>query len=102
MKINQVALQLYTLRDFLNTPTDIVVTLKRVRAIGYQAVQISGLGAITEEELVKILAGEDLVCCGTHETGEIILKEPQQVVARLRKLNTKITAYPWPAGVNFD
>ena len=102
MKINQVALQLYTLRDFLQTPADIAATLKRVRAIGYPAVQVSGLGAIAEEELVKILAGEGLICCGTHEPGDTILKEPQRVVERLRKLNTKITAYPWPAGVNFD
>jgi sugar phosphate isomerase/epimerase len=102
VKLHQVALQLYTLREFLKTPAEIAATLKRVRAIGYQAVQISGLGAIAEEDLVKILAGEGLVCCGTHEPGEMILEEPQRVVERLRKLNTQITAYPFPAGVNFD
>ena len=102
MKLSQVALQLYTLRDFLKTPADVAATLRRVRTIGYQAVQISGLGPISEDELVKVLAGEGLVCCSTHEPGETILKEPQRVVERLRKLNAKLTAYPWPAGVNFD
>jgi len=102
MKLNQVALQLYTLRDFLKTPADIAATLKRVRAIGYPAVQLSGMGPIAEEELVKILAGENLVCCATHEPGEEILNKPRQVVERLGKLGCKITAYPWPAGVDFS
>jgi sugar phosphate isomerase/epimerase len=102
MKLNQVALQLYTLRDFLKTPADIAATLRRVRAIGYQAVQISGLGAIAEEELVKLLVGEGLVCCATHEPSDEILNSPARIVERLGKLGTKITAYPYPRGISFD
>jgi sugar phosphate isomerase/epimerase len=102
MKIDQVALQLYTLRDYLKTPADIRVTLKKVKAIGYPAVQVSGLGPIPEAELVEILHGEGLVLCATHEPGDVIRKTPEKVVERLAKLGCRYTAYPWPAGVDWS
>lgn len=102
MKINQVAAQLYTVRNYLKTPADIAASLKKVRAIGYEAVQVSGMGPMVEEELNQILEGEGLVCCATHEPGDVILKEPAQVVERLQKLRCKHTAYPYPSGVDFS
>lgn len=102
MKPNQIAAQLYTCRDLLKTPADIAKTLRRVRSAGYQAVQISGMGPIPEEELNKILDGEGLVCCATHEPGHIILNDPHRVVERLHKLRCRHTAYPFPAGIDFS
>jgi sugar phosphate isomerase/epimerase len=102
MNINQVAVQLYTCRDLLKTPADIAATLEKIRAIGYTAVQVSGMGPIAEEELVKILDGEGLVCCATHEPGDKIINEPQKIVERLQKLKCKITAYPYPGGIDFN
>jgi sugar phosphate isomerase/epimerase len=58
------------------------------------------MGPIAEEELARILAGEGLTCCATHESGETIRKNPQAVIERLKKLNCTLTAYPYPAGVN--
>lgn len=101
MKISQIAAQLYTVRDYVQTPADIAASLKKVRAIGYEAVQLSGLGPIDEKELVKMLDGEGLVCCATHEPGDMILDNPEAVVERLNTLNCSITAYPYPAGINF-
>lgn len=102
MKLNQVAAQLYTLRDHIKTPTDIAASLKKVRAIGFEAVQVSGMGPIEESELVKILEGEGLTCCATHEPSDVILDEPQRVIDRLKKLNCKYTAYPSPKGVDMS
>ncbi|SDU06053.1 Sugar phosphate isomerase/epimerase [Verrucomicrobium sp. GAS474] len=101
MKLSQVAVQLYTLRDFLKTPADIAETLRKVAAIGYQAVQVSGMGPIAEEELNALLEKNGLVCCATHENGDLIRAEPAKIVDRLRKLNCKYTAYPFPAGVDW-
>jgi len=97
MKINQVGIQLYTLREFTKTPQDVAKTMKKVRQIGYEAVQVSGMGPIEEAELMKILNGEGLVCAATHENSNQILNAPQAVVERLKKLNCKYTAYPYPA-----
>ena len=102
MKITQVAAQLYTLRDHLKTPADIAASLKKVRAIGYQAVQVSGMGPIDEAELVRILNGEGLTCCATHEPSLVILNEVEKVIERLKKLGCKYTAYPFPNGIDFQ
>jgi len=100
MKISQVAAQLYTLRDFIKTPADIAATLRKVRQIGYKAVQVSGMGPIAEEELVRLLDGEGLICCATHEDSTRILNETERIVERLRKLNCRFTAYPYPRDVD--
>jgi len=102
MKINQIAAQLFTLRDYIKTPADIAVTLKKVRQLGYQAVQVSGMGPIEEAELNRILEGEGLTCCATHEDPNKILNETALVIERLQKLNCRFTAYPFPAGVDFS
>ncbi len=102
MKIDQVAVQLYTLRDFCKTSADYAATLKKVREIGYQAIQISAVGPIPEAELRSIAEGEGLVICATHEPSNVILNEPQRIVERLAALGCSYTAYPYPNGVALD
>jgi sugar phosphate isomerase/epimerase len=59
------------------------------------------MGPIDEAELVRILEGEGLICCATHEPGHLILDETAKVIERLQKLSCRYTAYPWPAGIDF-
>lgn len=101
MKIEQVALQLYTLRDHLKTPEEIAASLKKTRAIGYRSVQASGLGPISEADLLSILDGEGLELCATHESSTTILEAPEEIVERLKKLRCNYTAYPYPGGIDF-
>ena len=58
--------QLYTLRDYLKAPDQIFETLKRVKEIGYHAVQISGLGPIDPLQLKKMVDEVGLKICVTH------------------------------------
>ena len=102
MKLNQVAAQLYTVREHCKTPADIAVSLKKIRAIGYEAVQLSGLGPIRDEEIVGLCRAEGLTICATHENSETILTEPQAIVAKLQKLGCQHTAYPYPSGIKLD
>jgi len=101
MKLSQVALQLYTLRDHCRTAAELAATARQVRAIGYTAVQLSGLGPIPTDEIVRIMAGEGLVICATHEPSEEILAEPARSIERLQQLGCRLTAYAWPAGIDF-
>jgi len=101
MKLSQVGLQLFTMREHIKTPADIASTMKRVRQIGYTSVQVSGMGPIPEEELLTILDGEGLTLCATHEPGPKILDETDVVIERMQKLKCGLTAYPFPAGVDF-
>ncbi|OAM90513.1 sugar phosphate isomerase/epimerase [Termitidicoccus mucosus] len=100
MKLSQVALQLYTLRDHCRDAAQFAATAKRVREIGYTAVQISGVGPIPESELVAITRGEGLSICATHEPGPKILDETGAVIDRLQALGCRNTAYPNLAGID--
>jgi len=97
MKVNQVAAQMYTLREFLKTPADIEQSLKKVKQIGYPAVQLSGLGPIADADLAALVKESGLICCATHESGERIVNDPAAIVRRLQTLGCTQTAYPWPA-----
>lgn len=100
MNLSQVAAQLYTLRDFTKTPSDIAQTLGRVRAIGYQSVQVSGTGPIDEAKLLQMARDNGLSICATHEAIDALLNTPEQVIERLQKLECKHTALGFPSGVD--
>ena len=102
MRIEQVAAQLYTVREGMKVPSDMAASLKKLREIGYRAVQVSAVGPIAEEEFVKMCEGEGLTICATHEPTTTILDEPMKVVERLNKLGCKYTAVPFPGGVELS
>lgn len=101
MKSTQIAAQLYTVRDFCKTAPELAETARKIRAIGYPAVQLSGLGPIPDAEVVAIMRGEGLAICATHEPSQEILDQPEKCIARLQRLGCKLTAYPYPAGIDF-
>ena len=102
MKINQVAAQLYTVREFLKTPKDIAQSLRKIKDIGFQAVQVSGMASIEEQDLMKMLQDTGLICCATHEPSNDILDKPEKVIERLKKLKCIYTSYPYPGDIKFD
>jgi sugar phosphate isomerase/epimerase len=96
MKIPQIAVQCYTLREHLKTAQDFGASMKRVRAIGYEAVQISGVGPISPREIRRMTDAEGLKVCATHEAGQDILERPEAVIDVLGTLGCTLTAYPFP------
>ncbi len=102
MNLSQLAVQFYTLRDFCKTLAEFAETCRKVRAIGYETIQLSGVGPIPEKEIAHVLSGEGLTCCATHEPSQTIREEPERVVARLQALGVKYTAYPFPGGVAWN
>jgi len=102
MKIEQVAIQLYTLRDFCQTEADFAQTLARVRKIGYRGIQLSNHGPIAPERIRAIAKENDLIICATHQKPQMFFDEPEAVVQLLDQLGTKLTAYPFPAGVDLS
>ena len=100
MTIDQIAAQLYTLRDHLKTPAQVASTLRKVRKMGYRAVQVAGIGPIDTSELARILDGEGLLCCSTHENSATILDNPEAVGEKLNLLGCTYTAYPYPTDVD--
>ena len=102
MKKERIAAQLYSVRDYCNDAKDLAETLKNVRSIGYKAVELSSLGPLPPHELVRVLDGEGLTCCSTHEDSEELLTEPEAVIERLNILGCTTTAYPYPKDQDFS
>jgi len=80
MAQTQLAAQMYTLREFAKTPADLAKTLAKVKKIGYDAVQISGVCALPYSDLHKMLQDNGLVCCATHIPYEQMRDNPAQVI----------------------
>jgi len=80
MKTSQIAAQLYTVRKFTKTPEDIRNTFKKVRQIGYESVQLSGLGPIDPAELKSIGGEYGLKICITHTPYYRIVNDFDNVV----------------------
>ena len=62
----KLAAQMYTVRKFTQTPKDIAESCRRVKAMGYDGIQISAFGPIDRKEMKAILDGEGLECAATH------------------------------------
>lgn len=78
--------QLYTVRDFTQTPEGIAETLRKVRAIGYRYIQCSKLGPIEPEHLRDLIDENELTCVVTHADPERLLADVQGVIAEHRTI----------------
>jgi sugar phosphate isomerase/epimerase len=101
MKKEKIAVQMYSVRDYCNDSHEIVETLKKVRSIGFLAVEMSSVGPLPPHELAKVLDAEGLTCCATHEDVEELLTDPESVIERLNVLGCTTTVYPYPRGQDF-
>jgi sugar phosphate isomerase/epimerase len=93
-----IAIQLYTLRDFLKSPPQIAATLSRLGKIGYRAVELAGLGPIDPQELARILQDQGMTVCGAHVPIERLKSEPNRVIDENKLWNCHYIAVPgfWP------
>lgn len=74
--------QLYTLREFTQTPEDFKETLKKVADIGYKAVQVSGTCSYSGEWLNDALKKTGLICPVTHYPIDEIAEKPKETAEK--------------------
>ena len=84
MPDSKIAVTLYTLRDFVQTPADIADTLKKVKSIGYDHIQLSALGPVDPAELGAMIRDAGLHVCATHVPFERLQEKPDEVAAEHR------------------
>ncbi len=73
--------QLYSVRDFCKTLPDLVTSLKKVKAIGYTTVQVSGIGPIDPKDVAKTAADNGLAIVATHCAWDEYLKDLDGLIA---------------------
>jgi len=102
MKKEKIAVQMYSVRDYCNDAHEVIDTLKKVRSIGFHAVEMFSVGPLPPHELARVLDAEGLTCCSTHEDVEELLTDPESVIERLNILRCTTTVYPFPRGQDFS
>lgn len=75
----KLAAQLFTVRKFTQNEEDLYSSLKKLKEIGYNAVQISGC-AYNAEKLKKELNELELSVCATHTPVETIINNTEAVI----------------------
>ncbi len=84
--------QMYTLRDYCKTPSEIAKSCAAVKKMGYDGIQVSAFGPIEPEELKRILDGEGLACAATHISLDRMKNEPEKVIEEHRLWGCRYTA----------
>lgn len=88
----RLAVQLYTIRDFIKTPAEIPKALQRVRQIGYPCVELGGLPPLAPQELQTMLADAGLVPIGYHTSLKELREQFKALVDKLYCWNVSYVA----------
>lgn len=98
MELTDIAVQLYSFRDYLKTPAGLHETLQRLQRMGYGAVQLNGalVAGMAAPELLAILRETGMQAPTCHYEAKAIVTEPQAVIARLQAIGCAHVANPYP------
>ena len=80
MSTTSLAVQMFTVRDYMMTAQDAVRTFQKLKSQGWEAVQTIPLGFFEPEALKRVLADEGLILCGTHTGFERVRDETGAVI----------------------
>ncbi|MEA3345988.1 MAG: sugar phosphate isomerase/epimerase [Chloroflexota bacterium] len=78
-----VGAQMYTVRESLQTPSDVVESLKKVADIGYTAIQ-DGFASMDPKEVAKVVQDCGLRIVSTHVRWDRCLSELDDVIAEYK------------------
>lgn len=90
----RVAAQMYGFRDFTKTPEDMAKTIKKVKKMGYDFLQISAFGPIEAVELKKICDGEGVEPIGAHVALSLFRENEKKVIANCKAWGIDYVAIP--------
>lgn len=93
MTTNPLSLQMYTLRDLATT--DYVGALRKVKEIGYGAVEIAGIGGMSAAALRQELDAIGLIVSGAHVPIEMLESQLDAIIADMQTLGSPYLICPW-------
>ncbi|MCD6408491.1 sugar phosphate isomerase/epimerase [bacterium] len=87
--------QMYTLREFCKTPKDTSETMKKVKEIGFNIIQASGITEPKDPKELKKIADENgLTICSTHTSYQRIIEETEKVIEEHKILGCEAIICP--------
>lgn len=110
MSSTKLAVQMYTVREHTKTAKDLGESLRKIRAIGYPAVQLSAVGAMNGESpevdaklARRMLDDNGLACIATHRSWDALAERTDEEIEFHRTLGCDYTAIggiPHPYGAD--
>jgi len=85
--INKLGLQLFTIRNTMETEADIRESFRKIKAMGYDMAQTAGCD-IPYADFGRIAAEEGIEICGTHDNFYEMIENPQLAMENHRLLGT--------------
>lgn len=86
----RIGAQGYTIRDFIKTPEDLEASLKKLKDIGYQTIQLSGMGPIDPQVVRDLLEKYNIEAICTHRAPEEYLSHLDETIALHQTIGCKI------------
>lgn len=97
--VNKLAVQMYTVRDFLKDEAGLAESLQKIARIGYPAVQLSAVGAMNGDTPAvsaalarRILDDNGLMCVATHRSWDQLTTNTDAEIDFHRTLGCTFTA----------
>lgn len=72
--------QLYTVRDYAQNERDLAYTLEQIAALGYEEVQVSGIGPIAPRRVRALCDANGLKIVLTHAGADRLLQSPEALI----------------------
>ena len=96
---SKLAVQMFTIRDFVKTERDLAESLAKISAMGYPAVQMSAVGAmngdnpeVSAAQARKMLDDNGLKCIATHRNWDALAQQTEQEIEFHHTLGCDFTA----------
>jgi sugar phosphate isomerase/epimerase len=102
MEFSQVAVQLYTVRDHVLDPLAFARTIKRLKSIGYSAVELIPSDKVKDQEIAKICNDAGMAVAGAHVHQSVLIAHPEAIVDKLQVIGAKLAVYAYPAEVDLS
>ncbi len=93
--------QLYSVREFCKTAEGLAASLKKIKAIGYRTVQVSGIGPIDAKDVARAVKDAGLAVVATHCGWQEFLESLDGLIERHRLWKCRHTAVGTLPGVYY-
>ena len=96
------AVQLFTVRDYLLDPPAFAQTIKRLKDIGYPAVELIPSETVSDEEVAGICGQAGVKVAAAHVRGDVLIERPDAIVKKLQVVGATLAVYAFPAGIDLS